>query len=252
MLHPKTVFNGTYELKTYDINAQKQLTLPALVRIMHEASMQNVIDLGVSVWDLEPYHISWVLLKQRIHLYQIPHLGQTLSIHTYPSGFERIYTYRDTLVYNEREELVADAASTWLLMDTQTRRLSAIPGFILAYEIPDFLEILPRAQIELASLKETKHTRSYCVGYHDLDFNGHLSNILYLQWMLECLPDAILQSGKIISAEIQFKHEARWNDAIVAEAQCTDNGTFYHQLTRKTDGKLLALAKTEWEREDEE
>ena len=61
-----------YTIRTYDIDSRKQATLPALIRLMQEAAMEQVIQLGISVWDLEAHNISWVLMRKHLKLVRMP------------------------------------------------------------------------------------------------------------------------------------------------------------------------------------
>lgn len=238
-----------YTIRTYEIDSKKQATLPALVKLMHESAMQHVIKLGVSVWDLEPHHISWVLMRQQLSVFRLPRLGEQIKIETYPSGYERLFTYRDYKVYDTAGELIAHSSSTWVLMNTVQRSLARFPGFIL-----DMLQLapapelcLPRPSGQLPKMDKTDHSLDFVVRWHDLDYNDHLNNMYYLQWMLEALPDDLLISGRLRAFDIQYRAEAQWKDQVRAEVQHLPNGHMLHRLLRPDDGKELALALSEWE-----
>ena len=117
-----------YTVRTYDVDRYKQMTAPSLLRSMNEAAMQNVLRLKLSVWDLEPEQLSWVLLRVDLQIQQMPTVSQRIRILTYPSGFERAFTYRDFRVYDEEGQLLAQATTTWVLMHLETRRPMRIPA----------------------------------------------------------------------------------------------------------------------------
>lgn len=240
-----------YTVQTYDIDHHRKMKVAALVRQMQEAAMQNVMELKVSVWDMEEQHFSWVLLRKKLQVKRLPMIGEKLTFVTYPSGFERVFTYRDFFVFDEKGEPIATSATTWLLLQTQTRRMvrtPEIPEFVLAYEsqIPPAEDCLPRAEVNLPELKKIDTALSFRTGFHDLDFNGHLNNAFYIQWMLETLPDQILVEGKLQDLQIQYKVEAHWKDEIESELQKLSGGEFLHSLKRKSDGKEIAIALTKW------
>jgi len=126
----------SFTIQKMPLHHRKQATIPALVKLMHEAAMQNVIDLKLSVWDLEPHQISWVLMRKNLVIHHVPKLGEQIKVVTHCAGFEKYFTYRDYKIYNQADELLAAAASTWLLMDTIKRRMTRIPDFIQALECP--------------------------------------------------------------------------------------------------------------------
>lgn len=237
-----------YEVRTYEIDSRKRMTIPALARLMQEAAMQNVIELRLSVWDLEPHHLSWVLMRKQLQVCRMPVLGERMLVTTYPAGFERMFTYRDYKVLGEDEELLAASSSTWLLMDTRSRRMAPIPEHILAFQekMPPPGQCLPRPEGKLPRFGQASHSKNFEVNWHDLDFNLHLNNTLYIQWMLEPLPGEVLEKGQLLQLDINYRAECQWQDQVRAEVQLLEKGSYLHRLVRADDGKELALARTVW------
>jgi medium-chain acyl-[acyl-carrier-protein] hydrolase len=237
-----------FEVRAYEIDRHKRMSVPALARLMQEAALQNVIHLGLSVWDLEPQGISWVLMRKQLCVERLPLLGERIRIETCPSGFERLFTYRDYRVFDAAGKLIAHSASTWMLMDTRTRRLAPIPDFILslASRMVPPAQHLPRPEGKLPAFGAADFARSFEVNWHDLDFNEHLNNTIYIRWMLDALPREVLQSGRFQQMDLLYRAEAQWQEAVRAETQALGGGAFLHRLLREQDGKELAAAQTQW------
>lgn len=241
-------FKGPFLIRTYEIDNKKNVTIPSLMKLMHEAAMQNVLNLKLSVWDLEPHKISWVLMRKKISIDRLPRLGETIHIETHPAGFEKFFTYRDYKVFDENDQLIAFASSTWLLMDTEKRRMTRIPDFILDYQnkMKPAEACLPRPDDKLPKFETAGLQKQYTVNWHDLDFNMHLNNTFYAQWMLEALPDNCLVNGTIKQLDIMYRMEAKWKERIVSEVQQLEENTYLHRLKRLEDGKELALGRSTW------
>lgn len=237
-----------YQIRTYEIDSRKQATVTALVKLMHETAMQNVIDMKLSVWDLEPRQISWVLMKKYVNIDRLPRLGEKITVETYPAGFEKFFTFRDYKVYDAGGRLIAHSGSTWLLMDTLIRRMTRIPDFILEYgpAIETYGDFLPRPQGKLPAMERVDHRLGFRVYWHDLDFNQHLNNTYYVQWMLEAVPPHLLQSGQLRSLDILYRLECHWQQEVIAETQQLNEGEFLHRLVLAEDGREVASAKTDW------
>lgn len=250
---PSIAYAEDFTIRTYEIDNRKQATVPALVRLMQEAAMQNVIRMKLSVWDLEPHAISWVLMRKHLWIDRLPRLGEKIRIRTSPTGFERLFTYRDYLVFDEAGKRLAGSSSTWLLMNTQTRRMARIPDFILAHRenMPPPEEWLPRPADRLPAPQNVSKRRSFTVNWHDLDFNLHLNNTLYIQWLLEATDDDLLQNGRLRELEVHYRAEALWHDRITAEAGHESADVLRHRLVREEDGKELAIGRTTWVMGDE-
>lgn len=238
----------SFVIRTYEIDHHKRATIPAMVRLMHEAAMQNVLKLKLSVWDLEAQNISWVLMRKSMHFERLPMLGERITVLTHPAGFERLFTYRDYRVFDEANEQIAWSSSTWLLMDTRQRRMTRIPPAILAYnnQMPAPEDCLPRPGTKVPKMEEAQRERRYEVNFFDLDFNHHLNNTLYIKWMLEALPDQVLESGRLRQLSIEYRAECRWKERVVAETREVDAHTYLHRLRLAKDGKELAAARSEW------
>jgi acyl-ACP thioesterase len=212
---------------------------------MQEASMQNVLSLKLSVWDLEQSNLSWVLLKKDIHINTIPTLGDDLTIVTYPSGFKKIFAYRDFKVYNTKDELMATASSTWGLMDMEKRRLVMIPAY-------EFYNVIPEGALDPPSFSlkndviynQEFQTRMV---WHDLDWNGHINNSVLIKKMLESLSPEIFDEYKLDSIKIQFKSESFLKDVLTSKSNFTNNESF-HCLYRESDNKAICLSQIQWKR----
>ncbi len=246
-LHPLLIKTEPFTIRTYEIDNRKQATVPSLVKLMHEAAMQNVIDLKLSVWDLEPHQISWVLMRKNLMINQLPKLGEQIKVVTHCAGFEKYFTYRDYKILNQQDELLAYASSTWLLMDTVKRRMSRIPDFILNIECPPDEACLPRPKNKLPKFESANLSKTFTVGWYDLDFNQHLNNVFYLQWILETVPDNLLQNAQLSRIDIVYKLECKWKEEIICETQIIEEQHLLHRLVRKSDGKELSMAETRWE-----
>ena len=237
-------------VRTYEIDSHKLMTPPAILNLMHEAAMQNVLKLKVSVWDLEPHQISWVLMRMDLKVKRFPRLGEKIKVCTYPSGFEKFFTYRDYLVYDESGEKIAYSSSTWVLMDTVARKLRRIPPFILDFEMPPAKNCLPRIRHKLPAFGEVNQSVEFEVHWYDLDFNQHLNNVSFIKWLLQTVDDPLLTAGSLSELDIMYRSECRWKDRVRSELCQLDSDHFLHRLVNVADGRELALAQTKWHLDD--
>lgn len=237
-----------FTVRGYAVNTRKELRIPTLVRYMHETAMQHVLNLGLSVLDLEPRNLAWILTRIQVRVHALPRLGQQIRIVTHPSGFEKIRTFRDYRVYDEAGTLLADAVSTWYLMDTRSRRLARVPAEIRG-QIEGILEqiddTLPRQKAQMPASDEIHYQRQFQVGWHDLDFNGHLNNIHYIKWMLDALPGSFFASHRLKTLDIYYKQECVIDDLVSSEVQLRESEHITsHRL--HLHGKEVALAICTW------
>jgi acyl-ACP thioesterase len=236
-----------FTIRGYAVDAQKRLHVPVLLQLMHETAMQHVFDLKLSVWDLEPQKLAWVVTRMQVHIYQLPVLGQKIRIVSNPSGFEKIRTFRDYRVFNEQGQLLASAVSLWFLMNTESRRLARVPAEI-HQTIEDCIEqvedFLPKPGTKPKPFPDATYKRAFQVGYHDLDFNEHLNNIHYVKWLLDTLPANIQKQHSLKQLDLFYKLECTLNDAINGEATPIQKNIFQHRLL--LEDKEVAAAISVW------
>lgn len=238
----------TFRIRSYEIDPWKCATPTALVRLMQEASMRHVIDLKLSVWDLEPQGLSWVLIRQRFQIHLPPLLGDSIEVLTHPSGFERVFTHRDFRMFDSHGQEIANASTTWLLLNTANRRMTRIPPFLLDYndKLPPASGFLPRTPEEMPPWSSTNYSREFTVGWYDLDFNFHLTNTLYVAWLLETNDPSFLRDTQLQEMKLWYLAEGLPGDQLRAETQIMDDQNRLHRLVRPSDGKVLAFGATTW------
>lgn len=238
----------SFSVRAYSVDGTKRLSIPKLVQFMHETAMQHVLQLQLSVLDLEPMNLAWVLTRIEIKIEQQPFLNQTVQVQTNPSGFERVRTFRDYRMLDQEGQLLASAVSTWFLMDTQTRRIARVPEPIktkivdIVQQIDDPIARTPSQNLQI---EKTDYQRTFQVGWHDLDFNAHLNNIHYIKWLLDALPEQFLDTHQLRSLDLYYKQECVLNDEVLSEVQFAEKGGSLHRLSK--DGKEVASAICKWD-----
>ena len=104
---------------------------------------------------------------------------------------------------------------------------------------------------------------TFTVTKDDIDFNGHVNNVIYLSWMIEAATkhgtsvgsgyEKCLEFGGTWVAKshnIEYKKPSFENDELQMKTWIEDIGkilsTRRYELTRPSDGALICEGKTEW------
>jgi len=245
---PAIGYRIRFSVCTYEVDKNKTMTLPALVKLLHEAAMQNVLRIKLSVWDLEPHGISWALLRMRIEISRYPKLGEEIEIVTHPSGFDRFLTHRDYRVFDLEGNEIARSSSTWLLMNLETRKIARLPKFVLAFsdQMPPQSDCLTPPPSTLPELGQIVHSMQTEVQWHELDWNGHLNNMYYVQWMMEAAGAERLEEEEVSELDILYKQEAILGETIKSELSSSGQAqTLLHRLSGPEE-RELAVAQSHW------
>ena len=74
----------------------------------------------------------------------------------------------------------------------------------------------------------------------DIDMNGHVNNVHYVEWLLEGLPDGRTACRDL---DVTFKSETLVGEEVRAEAVEVEPGVFVHRIS-SIDGRDHVLART--------
>ena len=225
------------------MGADNQIIPPAVLMLMQEGSMHNAIQLKFSMWDEELADCNWVLLRKELKIYRYAEIGDKVRVITYPAGIARVFAYRDFWILDEKGETLACAASTWTLMNLKTRRMSSIPQRLI-----DMQEVepgqnlpLPAQKLKLPGLRDIYKHR---VGHYDIDWNGHVNNVVTSRLLLQGIPNEVHQQKKLSSFTIHLKSEVLPNQELTI-ALGEEDGVYYHAL-KSADDTALVVASSVW------
>lgn len=234
------------KVKGYDVDMFQRATIPSMVFKMHESAMQQVLKLGVSAKELAEQNLGWILHQQYFEFFRQPDLGEELLIQTNPTGKERVFTFRDFKMWDQDKNVLAQASSSWLLMDLQHRTMvrSYPKGIQEMLEVSNQFEKLPRPPSMKFKIEKHDFEKQYQVGFHDLDFNGHLSNFFYFKWMLDSISSEWLKSNQLSTLQMRFKEECFLDDLVKVLIEKIDEKTFHHIMLKGE--RILAEAITVW------
>ncbi len=214
---------------------------------MHESAWYNAKVLGASVYDLHQQGITWAMISYQLEVHHLPLHEEVIEVSTYPAGHARSFVYRDYHAHTPDGQRIASASSTWLVLDLKTRHMTKLRDFMFPLiHVPEGREPLARAARKLPALTEATGMTQFRVRWHELDPNGHATNVCYLIWSLESLPLEFLAQHQLVRFAFSIQAETQAGEYITASWQVLPDGERRHLLTRSSDGKTVAQAVSHW------
>ena len=249
--HDTNVWHERYQIRSYEVDCRNRLSILTLFAYMQEAAGKHAEALGISIHQLISENYTWLLSRLKIQISSFPGWNDQVQVSTWPSGVQQLFALRDFELKDVSGRSVAAALSAWLIIDLQKRRPVRISPFVERLKPIEGSHILENRLDKLPALSEHSQIKNFVVRYSDLDINQHANNVKFVEWLVEGVPDGILNNLVPVEIEINFLAEAFYNDKIRATCspQNSDNTEFLHCLTRQQDGRELARAKTKWRRE---
>lgn len=242
-------FERTYRVASHTAGPDGLIRPAALLGFLEDAAGEHAATWHLSVGDLAPRGLMWVLTRHHLRQLRPPRYGEEVRVITWPSARRGRVALRDFEIRDATGHCVALATTAWAVLDAASRRLRPIndvvpPGFVLDRRaIPDEFEPLP-------SLPAPERTVTLPVMLRDLDMNRHVNHAVYLQWALEAVPLELLESGPPAGIEIAFLAEARLGDRIDSAAALLPSPSgsisYAHRITLSGSGRELARLRTTW------
>ncbi|WP_168433555.1 acyl-[acyl-carrier-protein] thioesterase [Pontiella sulfatireligans] len=229
---------------SFDVDPQLTARLPALCGFMQEAAYHHAEHLGLGHSQLSAQSLAWVLSRQRIEISRLPAWGESIKVRTWPSGRDRLFFYRDFEIADESGGLILLASTAWFVINTEKRE-RVHSDFYLNIDLPDVGAHVFSAKLERLKGCSCEGGDPMAVNYGDLDMNGHVNNIRYIEWVLSSLPLEFHQTHSFESLEVNYLAEAVYGHDVSVCTEPAGSFTWAHVIRAKGDD--LFRARTVWQ-----
>jgi len=176
-------------------------TLSSLGNWLQEAAGLSADSLGFGESVLLPLGKTWILTRLVLRIHRLPHAGETLRVHTWPSTLDR-FGHRGYEVFDENGKLIVSGGSAWSVLNIADRSLSPIPEELTRIYPSNPRPCDPFACRVIPRAKSEDHATLLRVRRDDLDINGHVNNTRYLAWLMEPLP--LRSSGFSLEGDVMM------------------------------------------------
>lgn len=209
------IYSQKFKLKYGDIGKSNRLNIKSLISYLQEMAGAHSSLAGYGLNDIPNTHVTWLLLDWKVKMFYHPKYDDEITIKTWPRVLEKFYSYRDFEVLDKNNNLVAIASSKWLLLNTETKKIERITDKIInSFGVEDkkvFEEKLEEKPIIPSNLCLNFE---YIIQRRDIDTNGHVNNLHYIDYALETLPEEIYNSNEFDNIEIHYKKEIKSGEKI--------------------------------------
>lgn len=211
---------GTYSFiaEPFHVDFTGKLTMGVLGNHLLNCAGFHATERGFGMAELNENHYTWVLSRLAIELDRLPLQYERFSIQTWIENVYRLFTDRNFAILDKDGKTIGYARSIWAMISTETRKpvdlLTLHKGSILNYVCDKECPIGKPGRIKVAE-KEVAGEHVAC--YSDIDVNGHVNSIKYIEHILDLFP----------MEQFRTKRIRRFEMAYVAESYYGDKLTFY-------------------------
>lgn len=273
MTRGNRAFEEEHRIRGYEVGPNRKTTMITIANLLQEVACNHV----VSMWgrsdegfasdpEMAKDGLIFVMTRMQIQIDEYPKWGDVVRFETWFAITGRMRASREWLIKDSDGKQIGRATSTWVTINMKTRRLGKVSdrtrerlaSFQYKEENAFHDDMMQLKLPDLVSDEEVDVKIPQIARVSDMDMNGHINNVTYINWILETIPEEVRDDKRLFQIEIDYKNECTSGDLIHPLAEeCetpavfkTDDATaFVHSLTRSDiDAKTTEIvrARTIW------
>jgi medium-chain acyl-[acyl-carrier-protein] hydrolase len=192
--------------------------------------------------------MTWVLSRIRVRIARLPGAGERLEIHTWHSGFDRLFSLRDFSLVDAGENPIVTAVSAWVMLDLRARRpVRPATGFTPP-DTSGMQRVFVADLEKLPGCEGVREEMRISVRWSDLDVNRHVNNSRYAEWVAEGAGAVRRDGGMLAGLDFDYLAETLYPDSVVVRSgrDPSRGRRVDHMIARASDGVEAVRARTEW------
>lgn len=245
-------FTKNYEINYHDADYKLKCKLSSIVNFLCDVGTNQSEVLGDKIDKLMKNNSAWVFYKYDINMFKYPSYRDIISIKTEPIGFKKFYAFRKYYIRSEKGELLGEAVALFFMINLEKRRPMRIPPeYYELYSVESDLEKNIKMD-DIIKVQEEDYFKEFNTRYSDIDSNGHVNNVKYIEWAIESVPLHIVKAYEIKRMKVVFEKETTYGDSVHVAAtvikEDEENVITVHSIKSK-DGREAAKLEAIWGRE---
>lgn len=217
----------------------KRLFMGHLGNHLLNAADFHSCDRGFGMTYLNPLHKTWVLSRLAVEVEDMPEQYTKFNVETWVEGAMKFFTTRNFCISDaaDSSKIYGYGRSIWALIDTESRRPQNILD-IRNGEIMEYVETEKECPIEGLSRvrmsNNAEFVKSIETKYSDVDVNGHINSIKYIEHVLDLFGLEQYKSSRIKRFDIAYVAESYYGDVLNFYREATSENDYCVRITKKS------------------
>ncbi|MDR2097603.1 MAG: acyl-ACP thioesterase [Spirochaetaceae bacterium] len=237
------VFEKKYMVTVGDVDAERYIKPSVLFNFFQGITTEHGEDLGVGLDFMLKNGQGWIISRLSVLIERRPVFADTLTIRTWPQGFERLLYARNYDVLDESGGVIARASSSWLILDIEKRRPLRPAALAVAMPSNEGRIFLEGGAPGLAKRDMPDKIAERTAFYSDIDFNGHVNNVRYIEWIQDALPGGFIKNVKRLRIDINYVSEVVCGEKVEIYSCRPAPRTMAFEGRRSSDGQTAFRAE---------
>lgn len=206
------VFEKQFQIPSYFVDENAELTVSALFSLLQEMSDNHASLLGAGWHELRDRGYFWVITKIQLKINRLPKWTEPVRLRTWVKESNAATSPRDYEMVDADGNLLIAGSSVWAILDIangRPQRMSMFDGCFLPQERNAIDRTPPK--ISALGLPDEPTNRKEVVP-SDIDINRHVNNARYIQWAFDAVDMAFRSTHRISGMTVNFLSQAKLGD----------------------------------------
>ena len=222
-----------YPLMLNDLAPDAKIRGCMLFNYLQDAAGRHADVLGLGLRQLRDSHLIWVLSRIRLQMEDFPGYGDVLRIVTYPSGFDRLFAFRQFRLESARTgRRFGVAGSAWLTLNPETfrpvspeRYLRDLPHWTDSGDV--FFQGDSLGKIHPPTDAEPELPLTHRISATQIDYNRHLNNAYYAMFTEDWLGEYTRSLVRVREIQVNFNQSTAFRAHLTCRGRLEGSGAFY-------------------------
>jgi acyl-ACP thioesterase len=201
------IWEETFVLRFGAIDRSERLTLASAFDFFQEVAISHAENLGVGWEAMNRLGQVWVLSRISVFMERRPRWGETITVRSWPRGWERLFAVRDYDIQDPAGAPLVRSRSSWLILDVEKRHPLRPQAIMDSLPHNEGLDALPGGGAALEIRENLRRAGERRALYSDVDYNGHVNNTRYIQWIQDITESSVLEGAAKIRLDINYLSE---------------------------------------------
>ena len=241
----KLIGNYPFNIDAYTTDFRGKATLPLISSFVLQVATKHAEERKFGYYEMTSQGKAWVLSRLIIEMFEYPEKDDKINVKTWVSGANRLFTERCVAFETPDGKPLGFARTIWAAIDVETRRptnvleLQGLTDYITEQEIPI------EGPKKIPPLKDEESVGKFTVRYSDIDINGHLNSMKYIEHFVDMFDIEMFKTKDIRRIELIYSNEAHFGTPLRLYKKEEETGIFILEM-RKED-TLISAARVYWE-----
>ncbi|XP_071689305.1 palmitoyl-acyl carrier protein thioesterase, chloroplastic-like [Rutidosis leptorrhynchoides] len=214
------VFRQVFKIRSYETGPRRTALIDTLMKFIQEPALNHLMTTGLcddmyTTPIMSAHNLIWVVTKLQFEVDRYPSRYDVVQVDHWKSLPGKNNMSCKWLLHDyQTGEILARALANWVVMNKETRRLSKFPDDVRAelapYVVDTTLPIqeMTRKYNKKLNINDVVHVRNGLMAtWNDLDTNQHVNNVKYTQWILESVPNWIMEKYELANMTLEYRRE---------------------------------------------